>query len=32
MGIDLGYSADFPRWNEGSEFKAAREATFQEGS
>ncbi|MFO8173445.1 MAG: M28 family metallopeptidase, partial [Longimicrobiales bacterium] len=30
MGVDLGYSSDFPTWHEGTEFKAVREATFEE--
>jgi len=32
MGVDLGYSSNFPNWYEGTEFKAARDAMFQEGN
>ena len=31
MGVDLGYSSDFPNWHEGTEFRAARQAMFEEG-
>ncbi len=30
MGVDLGYSNEFPNWHEGTEFKAARDAMFQQ--
>lgn len=32
MGVELGYSSEFPEWFEGTEFRAAREAMFEPGS
>ena len=31
MGVDLAYSSEYPNWNEGTEFRAAREAMFNQG-
>jgi len=32
MGVELGYSSEFPNWHEGTEFKAARDAMWGEGN